>query len=98
MSTKTVEKIQVHVFEKNEAAAARVAGVVAGAIRERAAQGKGIVLGLPTGHTPIGVYRELIRLHQTGQLDLSGVVTFNLDEYYPMAPESLQSYHRWMQE
>jgi len=53
------------------------------------------VLGLPTGSTPKGIYRELIKLHGEG-LDLSGVVTFNLDEYYPIAPDALQSYHRFM--
>ncbi|HEX5315546.1 MAG TPA: 6-phosphogluconolactonase, partial [Candidatus Kapabacteria bacterium] len=55
------------------------------------------VLGLPTGSTPKGIYRELIALHKSG-LDLSKVRTFNLDEYYPIAPDALQSYHRFMQQ
>jgi glucosamine-6-phosphate deaminase len=54
------------------------------------------VLGLPTGSTPKGIYRELVKLHKEG-LDLSQVRTFNLDEYYPIAPDALQSYHRFMQ-
>ena len=56
------------------------------------------MLGLATGSTPIGIYRELIRLHREEGLDFSRVVTFNLDEYYPMAPDSLHSYHRFMRE
>jgi glucosamine-6-phosphate deaminase len=56
------------------------------------------VLGLPTGSTPIGVYRELIRLHREEGLDFSNVVTFNLDEYWPMDPRSIHSYRRWMRE
>jgi glucosamine-6-phosphate deaminase len=56
------------------------------------------VLGLATGSTPIGVYRELIRLHREEGLSFSNVVTFNLDEYYPMAPDSIHSYHRFMWE
>ena len=56
------------------------------------------VLGLATGSTPVGIYRELIRLHRDEGLDWSRVVSFNLDEYYPMAPDSVHSYHRFMRE
>ncbi|HEV8265357.1 MAG TPA: glucosamine-6-phosphate deaminase [Gemmatimonadales bacterium] len=65
--------------------------------RETAAKGRA-VLGLATGSTPIGVYRELIRRHQAGEVDFSGVVTFNLDEYYPMAADRPHSYRRYMWE
>jgi len=73
-----------------------VALVVEGLIRENNSAGVPTVLGLPTGSTPIGVYRELIRLHREEGLDLSQVITFNLDEYYPIAPTSIHSYNRWM--
>ena len=53
---------------------------------------------MPTGSTPIGVYRELIRLHREEGLDFSNVVTFNLDEYWPMEKESIHSYRRFMRE
>ena len=56
------------------------------------------VLGLATGSTPLGIYGELIRRHQAGELDFSHVVTFNLDEYYPMPPDRAQSYRRYMWE
>ena len=57
---------------------------------------KSSVLGLATGSTPIGVYHELIRKFQKGELDFSKVVTFNLDEYYGLSPEHPQSYHFFM--
>ena len=56
------------------------------------------MLGLATGSTPIGVYRELIRMHRDEGLSFADVVTFNLDEYYPMDPRSIHSYHRFMWE
>lgn len=55
------------------------------------------VLCLPTGETPIGMYRELIRKYQRGEIDFSEVVTFNLDEYCSLSPEHPQSYHYYMQ-
>src|SRR5437870_1228310 len=67
-------------------------------IRSRNAAGKPTVLGLATGSTPVSLYRELIRLHKEEQLDFSRVVTFNLDEYFPMPRESEHSYFRWMHE
>jgi glucosamine-6-phosphate deaminase len=65
--------------------------------RETARRGR-CVLGLATGSTPLGIYRELIRRFQAGAVDFSQVVTFNLDEYYPMRPDSPHSYRRYMWE
>jgi len=70
--------------------------MIANLIRQHAASGQKAVLGLATGSTPLGVYRELIRMYREENLDLSHVETFSLDEYYGLAPERLQSYHRWM--
>ena len=67
-------------------------------VRARNAAGKPTVLGLATGSTPVGLYRELIRLHKDEGLDLARVVTFNLDEYLPMPKEDAHSYFRWMHE
>jgi glucosamine-6-phosphate deaminase len=67
-------------------------------IRARNAAGKPTVLGLATGSTPVGLYRELVRLHKEEGLDFSRVITFNLDEYYPMPKEDPHSYFRWMHE
>jgi glucosamine-6-phosphate deaminase len=78
--------------------AADVARHIADLIESRSASSNNVVLGLPTGSTPIGVYQHLIRMHREDGLDFSNVVTFNLDEYFPMRPEALQSYHRFMRE
>ncbi len=87
-----------YVFDSGPELAAYVARIVAGVIAERNALGQNAVLALPTGSTPVGVYRELIRLHQEEGVDFSRVVTFNLDEYFGVAPDQRQSYHRWMRE
>jgi glucosamine-6-phosphate deaminase len=92
------ERVPVKVFEDSQQACAVVASRIAELIRTRNRQHRPAVLGLATGHTPIGVYRELIRMHRQEGLDLSDVVTFNLDEYWPMTADVLQSYHRWMHE
>src|SRR5256884_9509943 len=72
----------------------RVVDVIA---RPTAASGR-CVLGLATGSPPLGIYRELIRRHQAGEVDFARVITFNLDEYYPMPPDSPHSYRRYMWE
>src|SRR5262249_35356557 len=64
--------------------------------RENNSAGRPTVLGLATGSTPVGLYRELIRLHREAGLDLSKIITFNLDEYFPMAGDDAHSYRRWM--
>ena len=92
------ERIPTIIIDEHEAMARLVAGRIATLMRERAAAGRTVVLGLATGSTPIGVYRELIRLHRDEGLSFSHVITFNLDEYYPMSVESIHSYHRFMWE
>src|SRR5688500_13150359 len=94
----TPERLRTAVFDSHQSLAHAVAARVAEVIRERQREGKSAVLGLATGSTPVGVYRELVRMHQEEGLSFRGVVTFNLDEYYPMAPENLHSYHRFMWE
>jgi len=74
--------------------AERICEVIDTAVEERGH----CVLGLATGSTPLGIYRELIRMHLAGHVDFSRVVTFNLDEYFPMRPDSLQSFRRFMEE
>jgi len=95
---KALEKIPTTICGSDLDAALRVAGILADVIRRHNREGKRTVLGLATGHTPINVYRELIRMHREEGLDFSKVISFNLDEYYPMPPDSIQSYHRWMKE
>src|SRR5712692_429614 len=56
----------------------------------------GLVLGLPTGRTPIPLYRELVRLHRAGRADFSGATTFNLDEFVGLGAGDPRSYHTFM--
>ena len=91
-------RVPALLFPDAVAASKYVAREIAGLVRSRNAVGKPTVLGLATGSTPVGMYRELIRLHKDEGLDLSNVVTFNLDEYFPMPKEDPHSYFRWMHE
>src|SRR5438094_4431544 len=91
-------KIPTLVFGDSAQASRHVALVIESLIRQNNSAGRPTVLGLATGSTPVGLYRELIRLHKEAGLDFSRVVTFNLDEYYPMRPDDPQSYRRWMHE
>src|SRR4030081_377938 len=93
----TRERVPVVVVEYDEIART-IATRIAEIIRARRAAGEHAVLGLATGSTPIGIYRELIKMHREEGLDFSDVVTFNLDEYYPMKRDSIHSYHRFMRE
>ena len=97
MNAQVRERVKVVIADYDE-----IARIVARRIREviiqRRGEGRTPVLGLATGSTPIGVYRELIRMHREEGLDFSDVVTFNLDEYYPMRPDSIHSYYRYMWE
>ncbi|MGH7751236.1 MAG: 6-phosphogluconolactonase, partial [Gemmatimonadales bacterium] len=93
-----VDPIQTEVLEDHRVLAGTVGGRIAELIQSRRRENRTVVLGLATGSTPLGVYRELIRLHQAGKLSFANVVTFNLDEYYPMAPDRLHAFRRFMRE
>lgn len=92
------EKMPVKLFNDPSDVSRAVAAEIAGLIRAKADAGEACVLGLATGSTPTGVYGELIRLHREEGLTFKNVVTFNLDEYWPMQPNELQSYVRFMNE
>ncbi|MDL5046754.1 6-phosphogluconolactonase [Oscillatoria amoena NRMC-F 0135] len=98
MVSQNPEKIPVKNFITSEEASVFVANEIAALIRARQREKKTCVLGLATGSTPTRVYDELVKLHKKKGLSFKNVYTFNLDEYYPMDPESLQSYVRFMRE
>jgi glucosamine-6-phosphate deaminase len=75
-----------------------VAKEIADLIRIREKEGRHCVLGLATGSTPVEIYDELVRMHREEGLSFQNVITFNLDEYYPIQPHELQSYVRFMHE
>jgi glucosamine-6-phosphate deaminase len=92
------ERMPVMILPDHEAVARVVAERIAQVMRRRQHEGRRPVLGLATGSTPVGIYRELIRMHREEGLSFADTVTFNLDEYYPMDPGSIHSYHRFMWE
>src|SRR2546423_8124248 len=98
LAAQSDEKIPVTVYSGSDQASKAVAGEIADLIRAKAARGENSVLGLATGSTPTSVYDELIRLHREEGLSFRNVVTFNLDESWPVGPDELQSYHRFMRE
>lgn len=75
-----------------------IAQEIADLIRNKQAKNKKCVLGLATGSSPLSVYAELVRMHKEEGLSFGNVVTFNLDEYWPMNKENLQSYQHFMHE
>ena len=92
------EKIHNVIFNNSNQASIIVAQEIASLIREKQKENKVCVLGLATGSSPIKIYEELVRMHQEEGLSFTDVITFNLDEYYPMEKENIQSYHYFMHE
>ena len=90
------EKIHNVIFDNSVDGSKIVANEIATLIKAKQQQNELCVLGLATGSSPIKVYEELVRQHKEEGLSFENVVTFNLDEYYPMAPESIHSYHYFM--
>lgn len=93
----SLEKIKVAIYEDSKAASLFVANQIATIIREKQAVGKCCVLGLATGSSPKHLYAELVRMHREESLSFKNVITFNLDEYYPVSREAVQSYYHFMQ-
>jgi len=92
------EKLPITIWNSSAKASIHIAASIGLAIRQKQQEGENIVLGLATGSSPIKVYDELVRLHREEGLSFVNVITFNLDEYYPIQPDSQQSYVRFMHE
>ncbi|MXO04769.1 glucosamine-6-phosphate deaminase [Flavobacterium sp. HBTb2-11-1] len=92
------EKIHNVIFESSQEASLLVAREIANLIQRKSELNEPCVLGLATGSSPVKVYEELVRMHKEEGLSFAGVVTFNLDEYYPMDKNDIQSYYHFMHE
>jgi glucosamine-6-phosphate deaminase len=90
------ERVSLNIFATTKEGSHFAARQIAGLIQEKQARGETCVLGLATGSTPITLYAELVRLHREEGLSFKNVVTFNLDEYYPIDNDALQSYNSYM--
>jgi glucosamine-6-phosphate deaminase len=94
--TDSFEKIPVKIFPTPKQGSGFVAQEIAKLIKEKQAKGEDCILGLATGSTPISMYAELVRMHKEDGLSFKNVITFNLDEYYPLEREAFQSYWSFM--
>lgn len=94
--TDSLEKIPVKIFPTPKDGSAYVAKIIGDLIKEKNAKGHNAVIGLATGSTPKSLYAELVRLHVEEGLSFKNVITFNLDQYYPMEPDAINSYHYFM--
>src|SRR5688572_27125407 len=90
------EKIPVKIFPTPKDGSQFVAREIANCISDKNSSGQKFVLGLATGSTPISLYAELVKLHKEEGLSFKNVITFNLDEYYPLEKDALQSYNSFM--
>src|SRR5690554_846964 len=86
----------IHICATAEAASIKVARVIADEIIKKRSLGQQLVLGLATGNTPKMVYQELVRMHREEGLSFQNVISFNLDEYYPLKETHPLSYHSFM--
>ncbi len=90
------EKIPVKIFTTPQQGSRFVAEEIAALIKEKQLKGQKCVLGLATGSTPISLYAELVRKHREEGLSFKNVISFNLDEYYPIDKDAFQSYRSFM--
>ena len=90
------EKIPVEIFANSNKGSKHVAAEIAKLILSKQTKNENCILGLATGSTPITLYAELVRLHKEENLSFKNVVTFNLDEYYPIDKDAVQSYYTFM--
>ncbi len=90
------EKVPTYIFPDSYDASVSVAKEIAALIIEKQKIKQNCVLGLPTGSTQLGIYHELVRMHKEEGLSFKNVITFNLDEYYPLSAHSIHSYHQYM--
>jgi glucosamine-6-phosphate deaminase len=95
--TDSFEKVPAKIFDTPREGSAFVATQIAALVKEKEAVGAPCILGLATGSTPISLYAELVKLYQAGEISFKNVITFNLDEYYPIDNNALQSYNSFMQ-
>ncbi len=92
------EKIPTEIYANADDAVVEIARDIADMIQKKALRGEPFVLGLATGSTTAGLYEELVRLHKDEGVSFKNVHTFNIDEFYPLSSDALQSHYRYMKE
>ncbi|MDR1129635.1 MAG: glucosamine-6-phosphate deaminase [Prevotellaceae bacterium] len=96
--SKRFEKLQVDVFTDSESASKIVAKRIAETVLRKQSEGKPCVLGLIAGSTAVSVYEELVSIHRKKGLSFKNVFVFNIDEYYPLSPQEIQSHYLYLHE
>ncbi len=94
--TDSLEKIPVKIFASSSDGSLYVAQQIANLIKQKQQEGSNCVIGLATGSSPKTLYAHLVKMHKEDGLSFKNVITFNLDQYYPMDKDALQSYHYFM--
>ena len=91
-----LEKIHNVIFDNSKSGSIAVAREIADLIKYKQTKKQKCILGLATGSSPITVYEELVNIHKKEKLSFKNVITFNLDEYYPISSENTESYYNFM--
>ena len=91
-----LEKIHNVIFDNSKSGSKAVAREIADLIKYKQTKKQKCILGLATGSSPITVYEELVNIHKKEKLSFKNVITFNLDEYYPISSENTESYYNFM--
>ncbi|MEE2604739.1 MAG: glucosamine-6-phosphate deaminase [Bacteroidota bacterium] len=91
-----LEKIHNVIFDNSKSGSKVVAREIADLIKYKQSKKQKCILGLATGSSPITVYEELVNIHKREKLSFKNVITFNLDEYYPISNENTESYYTFM--
>jgi len=94
--TDSLEKIPVKIFASSVDGSFYIAQQIANLIKQKQQEGSNCVIGLATGSSPKTLYAHLVKMHKEDGLSFKNVITFNLDQYYPMDKDALQSYHYFM--
>ena len=92
------EKLHTVTFENSEEGSALIAREICDLVKAKQEKNKSCVIGFATGSSPLLVYQEIIKIHKTESLSFKNVVAFNLDEYYGIKKDDINSYHHFMNE
>ena len=92
------EKLHTVTFDNSDIASYLIAKEICDLVKSKQEKGKKCVLGFATGSSPLLIYKEIIRIHKEESVSFKNVISFNLDEYYPIKTNDKNSYHHFMHE
>ena len=92
------EKLHTVTFDNSQEASILIAREICDLVKSKQEKNKNCVIGFATGSSPTKVYQEIIKIHNDESLSFNNVITFNLDEYFPIEKDDNNSYHNFMKE